>query len=40
MRNLPEDMRLKIRYYYNNLRMRFDEFSMKHTILSELPVSL
>jgi hypothetical protein len=39
-RNVPEESRNKIRHFYNNLRMKFAEFTRKHSILSELPKSL
>ena len=40
IRNLPDDMRVKIRYFYNNLRMRFADFNDKYRIVQSLPEAL
>jgi len=40
IKNLGEEVLIKIRYFYTTLRLSFDEFSQKHEILKELPVSL
>ena len=39
-RHLSDELRSKVRYYYNNLRLNFYEFNHKYEILSELPYSL
>ena len=40
LRNFPSDIRTKIRYFYNNLRLRYDNLCDKFDILQELPNSL
>lgn len=36
-RNLPQDIRLKIRYYYQNIRVSFEEYYERMGILEDLP---
>ena len=40
LRNFPSDIRSKIRFFYNNLRLRYDSLCDKFEILQELPNSL
>lgn len=40
LRNFPSEIRTKIRFFYNNLRLRYDSLCDKFTILQELPNSL
>ena len=40
LRNLPEDMKSKIRFYYTNLRIKYGDLYEKYNILHELPLSL
>jgi hypothetical protein len=37
IRHLPSDIRLKIRYFYQNMRINFVEYNEKTRILKELP---
>lgn len=30
IRHLPDEVKLKIRYYFKNLRMSFEEFKLKN----------
>ena len=39
IRHLPEEMKLKLRYYFKNLRMSFEDFKLKNKIMEELPSS-
>jgi len=38
--NLPEELRSKIRSYYNQMRMKYGKLYEKYRILQELPLSL
>jgi CRP-like cAMP-binding protein len=40
VRNLPEKLRHKIRYYFKNLRLPFEELRSHLELLKDLPVSL
>ena len=40
VRSLPSDIRLKIRYYYHNMRINFEEYNEKTKILQNLPQNL
>lgn len=40
VRHLPENLRAKIRYYFKNLRVPFEEFKRRNNLVSELPASL
>ena len=40
VRSLPTDIRLKIRYYYHNMRINFEEYNEKTKILQQLPQNL
>lgn len=40
LRFLPEEMRAKIRLYYNQLRLKYGRLYEKYKILHELPLSL
>jgi len=39
-RNLPDEVRTKVRYYYNYLRLRYGDLVERYNILHELPLSL
>lgn len=39
-RNLPDDLRLRIRLYYNNARLNFQILKDKFQILHQLPLTL
>jgi hypothetical protein len=40
LRSFPRPIRLGIREYYNNLRLKYDSLCSKFEILSELPNNL
>lgn len=40
LRNFPNDTRTQIRYFYNNLRLRYDNLCDKFDIIEQLPNSL
>jgi hypothetical protein len=37
---LPDNIRSKIRYYFKNLRIPFEEFKRRNKLVQTLPVSL
>lgn len=38
--SLPEDLKYKIRSYYNHMRLKYGKLYEKYKILHELPLSL
>jgi len=40
VRHLPENLRKKIRYYFKNLRIPFEELKRRKSLSKELPVCL
>lgn len=39
-RHLPEKLRQKIRYYFKNLRIPFEEYKKRKELVTELPVCM
>jgi len=40
VRNLPDELRSKMRYYFKTLRLKFEDFKQKSNIVESLPLSL
>jgi hypothetical protein len=40
LRHLPDKIRAKIRFYFQNLRLPFEEFKRRNKLVETLPVSL
>lgn len=40
VRNLPDELRSKMRYYFKTLRLKFEDFKQKSKIVESFPLSL